>query len=288
MSSTVIEAVAKRGFVITVELTPPKGTSVDRFLGRVEHLKGVVDFVNVTDQQGANMALSSLAAAHLLLDAGIKPILQVTCRDRNRIALQSDLLGAYVLGVRNVLCLTGDHPVTGDHPASSAVFDLDSVSLLWTAKRLEGGTDLGGRPLRGSPSFCLGAAFNPHLAPIELQVAKARAKVAAGCQFFQTQPVFDVRQLEAAIRNIDVPVIAGVVLIKSVAFLQSMLSRLPGVKVPGDLLARFEGGEDAQRAAVSVAAQLIRDLRQVCQGGHIMAMGWEHLVPQVIESAGLP
>ncbi|MEW6545785.1 MAG: methylenetetrahydrofolate reductase [Bacillota bacterium] len=287
MSSTVIEAIAKRGFIITVELTPPKGTSVDRFLGRVEYLKGVVDFVNVTDQQGANMALSSLAAAHLLLDAGIKPILQVTCRDRNRIALQSDLLGAYVLGVRNVLCLTGDHPVTGDHPASSAVFDLDSVSLLWTAKRLEGRTDLGGRPLRGSPSFCLGAAFNPHLAPIELQVAKARAKVAAGCQFFQTQPVFDVRQLEAAIRNIDVPVIAGVVLIKSVTFLQSMLSRLPGVKVPGDLLARFEGGEDAQRAAVSVAAQLIRDLRQVCQGAHIMAMGWEHLVPQVIESAGL-
>lgn len=287
---TLREALGSGTFVVTAESSPPKGTAVEGALREAEALRGLVAAYNVTDQQSSVMRLGSLALCHLLAERGLEPIYQVTCRDRNRIALQSDLLSAAALGIENVLCLTGDHVSLGDHPNAKPVFDLDAVTLLQTARALTEGHDLSGAALEGAPRFFLGAVVSPDADPVEPQLFKMEKKVGAGAEFFQTQAVFDPARFAAfrdATRHLGVPVIAGVILLKSAKMARFMDQNIPGIRVPDALIGEMEGTKDREGASVAIAARLIRGLREHAAGIHLMAMGWEHLIPRVMEAAGL-
>jgi 5,10-methylenetetrahydrofolate reductase len=290
---TLREALASGTFVVTVEAAPPKGTAVAEVLAEAEKLRGRVQAFNVTDQQSSVMHLGSLAMCHLLVERGLEPIYQVTCRDRNRIALQSDLLSAAALGIENVLCLTGDHVSLGDHPTAKPVFDLDSVTLLLTARALMAGRDLAGKELAGAPRFFLGAVVSPCADPVEPQIYKMKKKVDAGAEFFQTQAIFDLDRFAAfqeAAREIRVPLLAGIVMLKSAKMARFMNANIAGIYVPDALITEMEAARDAkdrERVSVEIAARLIRGLRGMTAGVHIMAMGWEHLIPRVLEMSGL-
>ncbi len=277
-------------FVITSEVAPPKGTDTAEMIENAERLNPRVDAINITDQQSSVMRLGSLAASRMLKERGIEPVFQVTCRDRNRIALQSDLLSAWALGIENVLCLTGDHVALGDFPDAKAVFDLDSVSLLAAAKGLNQGNDMGGNELDGSPDFCLGAVVTPGADPVEPQLIKMEKKIAAGAAFFQTQAVFDAeafaRFMEEAER-FGVPVMAGIILLKSPGMARFMNKNVAGVHVPDALIQEMANAEDRPAKSVEIAARLIGEIVDVCQGVHIMPLGWEKRVPEVLEAAGL-
>ncbi len=277
-------------FVITAEAGPPKGVDVERMLEDVELLRHRVDAFNVTDQQSSVMRLGSLAASHLIKKRGAEPIYQVTCRDRNRIALQSDLLSAYALGIENILCLTGDYVSLGDHPEAKPVFDLDSVSLLLTASRLQEGYDLAGRELAGSPTFCLGAVVNPGANPLDPQIIKMEKKIEAGAQFFQTQAVYEPEKFEAFMKQVEgfgVPVMVGIILLKSAGMARFMNRNVAGIYVPDHLIAEMEEAKDRAKMSVEIAGRLIGEMKGLCQGVHIMALGWEKYVPAVLDAAGL-
>jgi len=282
---------AKSGkFVITAEVGPPKGVDIGEMLKDADLMNGRVDAINVTDQQSSVMRLGSLATCHLLKERGIEPVFQVTCRDRNRIALQSDLLSAYVLGVENVLCLTGDFVALGDHPQAKGVFDLDSVSLLLTAKELENGRDLSGKELQGSPRFCLGAVVTPGADPLEPQIIKMEKKVKAGAQFFQTQAVYEPEKFAEfmkAVEYLNVPVMVGIVLLRSAGMARFMNKNVAGVHVPESLIEEMDKAENRAQKSVEIAARLIQEMKSLCQGVHIMAIGWEKRVPEVLDAAGL-
>ncbi len=286
-----ISELAKNGkFVVTAEVGPPKGVNIEEMVENAELLRGRVDGVNVTDQQSSVMRLGSLAVCHLIKARGIEPIYQVTCRDRNRIALQSDLLNAYVLGIENVLCLTGDYVSLGDHPQAKPVFDLDSVSLLQAARELEQGRDLAGMELEGVPQFCLGAVVAPAADPLEPQIIKMERKVKAGAQFFQTQAVYDPKIFEEfmkAVRHLNIPVLVGIVLLRSAAMARFMNANIAGVFVPESLIEEMERAEKKVPKSIEIAARLIGDMKDLCQGVHIMAIGWEKRVPAVLDAAGL-
>jgi len=277
-------------FVITSEIGPPKGTNIEPFLQEAEELSSLVDAVNVTDLQSSVMRLGSLAVCKLLRERGIEPVFQVTCRDRNRLALQSDLLSAAVLGIDNVLCLTGDHTTLGDDPQAKPVFDLDSVTLLQAAKGLNQGIDMVDNELDGTPNLCLGAVAHPGADPLEPQIIKMELKVEAGAQFFQTQAVYDARQFERFIRlteHIKVPIMAGIVLLKSVGMARYMNANVAGVSVPEAIINTIKGVSKEARPAksVEIAASLIRELKGMCQGIHMMPLGWDNLVPAVLQNA---
>jgi 5,10-methylenetetrahydrofolate reductase len=277
-------------FVVTSEVGPPKGTDVTEMLANAELLRPWVDGLNITDQQSSVMRLGSLAAAHLLKERGIEPIYQLTCRDRNRIALQSDLLSAWALGIENVLCLTGDYVSLGDHPEAKPVFDLDSVSLLATAKRLNEGYDLAGNELVGKPDFCLGAVVTPGANPLEMQLIKMERKIAAGAEFFQTQAIYEPEKFArfmAEAKELKRPVIAGIILLKSAGMARFMNKNVAGVHVPEPLIEEMERAKDRVAKSIELAARLIREIRPLCQGVHIMPIGWERHVPAVLEEAGL-
>ena len=277
-------------FVITSEVAPPKGTDTDEMIENAELLKPRVDAINITDQQSSVMRLGSLAASQMLKKRGIEPVFQVTCRDRNRIALQSDLLSAWALGIENVLCLTGDHVALGDFPDARAVFDLDSVSLLAAAKGLNSGSDMGGNELEGSPGFCLGAVVTPGADPVEPQLIKMEKKIAAGATFFQTQAVFDAEafaRFMAEAVGFGVPVMAGIILLKSPGMARFMNKNVAGVHVPNALIDEMANAENRPATSVEIAGRLIREVKDVCQGVHIMPLGWEKRVPEVLETAGL-
>jgi 5,10-methylenetetrahydrofolate reductase len=277
-------------FVVTSEIGPPKGVDTERMLEEAELLRGKVDAINVTDQQSSVMRLGSLAVCHLLKKRGIEPVFQITCRDRNRIALQSDLLSAYVLGIENVLCLTGDYVSLGDHPGAKPVFDLDSVSLLHAAAELQQGHDLAGQKLKGSPSFCLGAVVTPGANPLEPQIIKMEKKVRAGAQFFQTQAVYDPKEFEEfmnQVKHLNVPVMVGIVLLKSAGMARFMNKNVAGVHVPESLIDEMDEAEDRVAKSIEIAGRLIREMKDLCQGVHIMPIGWEKHVPAVLEAAGL-
>jgi len=277
-------------FAITSEIGPPKGTDVTEMLENAELLRGRVHAANVTDQQSSVMRLGSLAACSLLKQRGIEPVFQVTCRDRNRIALQSDLLSAAVLGIENVLCLTGDYVGMGDHPDAKPVFDLDSVSLLDTVRRLESGRDLANEELKGSPSFCAGAVVAPAADPVEPQIIKMEKKVKAGAQFFQTQAVYDAKGFESFIsqvKHLNVPIMVGIVLLRSVGMARYMNKNVAGVHVPDALIEEMDKAEDRTKKGIEIAARLIREMKGMCQGVHIMAIGTEKLVPAILDQAGL-
>ncbi len=302
---TLKEAVDSGKYLITCEIGPPKGVNIEPALEEAEHLRGRVDGINVTDIQAAAMRFGSLATCALLKQRGFEPIMQMVCRDRNRLALQSDLLSAYGLGVRNVLCLTGDHTTLGDHPQAKPVYDLDSVSLLMAARGLMEGHDMAGNELDGVPTdFFMGAIVTPCADPVEPQILKLEKKVAAGARFIQTQAVYDVEQFArfmTQIRHIDVPILAGIVLLKSAGMARYMNANVAGVTVPDDLIARMaaagaadkqakekgEEGGNAVRTSIEIAADLIRELKPLCRGVHLMPLGWGHHVPKILEQAGL-
>ena len=297
------EALATEKFVITCEVAPPKGVDMKHVLEEAELLRGRVAGINVTDLQAAAMRVSSVATCALLRQMGLEPILQMVCRDRNRLALQSDLLSAYVLGIRNVLCLTGDHTVLGDHPAAKPVFDLDSVSLLRAAQGLIDGHDLSGNELEGKPEeLFLGAIVTPCADPVEPQLYKLHNKIEAGAKFIQTQAVYDVEafaRFMERIPEVKTPILAGIVLLKSAGMARYMNANVAGVFVPDDLIKEMaeagkkdkeakERGEKANnvvKTSIEIAARLIRGLKPYCAGVHLMPLGWGHHVPAVLEGA---
>lgn len=279
-------------FAVTCEIGPPKGAGVEEIKEAAEYLKDAADGINVTDLQSSVMRLGSLTTCHLLKEWGLDPIFQVTCRDRNRLALQSDLLSAYVLGIRNVLALTGDYTTIGDHPQAEPVFDIDSVQLLWVIKNLEEGKDLAGKELTKKPSFFKGAVVNPGAdteASYELQIIKMKKKIDQGAQFFQTQAIFDAEVFKRFMErvhkeNIDVPILAGIILLKSEKMANYMNKFIPGVFVPEPLVKKMEGTGDKVSMCIEIASRLIEEVKPYCAGVHIQALGWEKYIPAVVKN----
>ncbi len=280
-------------FVITAEAGPLKGTDITEIEEVAKVLKGKVDAVNVTDQQSSIMRLGSLAVSHLLKSWGVEPIYQLTCRDRNRIALQSDLLSAAVLGIENCVALTGDLPSSGDHPQAKPVYDLDSVQLLKVMSGLNEGHDMVGNELKGKPDFFCGAVVNPGAdteASYELQIIKMEKKIAAGAKFFQTQAIYDPASFEKFIRRVEqykVPILAGVIPLKSAGAAKFMNKNVAGINVPQSMIDRITKAEDKSKTGIEMCAEIIKQLKGMCQGVHIMAIGWEKKVPDIIAAAGL-
>jgi len=286
---TITEIIDRRGFVVTAELNPPKGVDHSAVLQTAERMAPLVDAINITDNAGAVMRMGSLPLCHLLKDRGIEPVLQLTCRDRNRIALQSELLNACALGVRNVLCLTGDHVRLGDHPDAKASFDLDSVSLLWAVERLNSGRDLRGAFLKGATDLCAGAAANPNASPSEPQLLKMRRKSQAGARFFQTQAVFEISQLRpfaSLAADLKIPLILGVLVLTTPRGVRFVNEQVSGLHVPAGVSAAVEGAKDPIKTGVEIAAGLIRESRKYCQGVHLMNAG-PGLVQRILQEAGL-
>jgi len=286
-------------FVVTGEIGPPKGTNVEPCLHEAEkYLKGAVVAVNVTDLQTAVMRVGSMVISRLLLERGMEPVFQMVCRDRNRLALQSDLLSAHVLGIRNVLALTGDHVALGDHRQAKCVFDLDSVGLLAAMSNLESGHDMGvdvkGNPnaLDGAPRFFKGCCVTPCAEDLDMQIIKLEKKAAAGAQFVQTQAVYDPAAFEKfmnRIAHLKVPVLVGIVLLKSAGMAKYMNASVPGVTVPEPLIQRLTDAskDDREKVSVEICGELIRSMKHLCQGAHLMTLGWDHCVPDIIQAAGL-
>jgi len=288
---TLKEKIQAGKFLMTSEIGPPKGIQTQALLEDAELIRGRVDGINVTDLQSSVMRLGSLAVCALLKQKGFEPIFQITCRDRNRLALQSDLLSAAALGIENVLILTGDHTTLGDHPEAKPVFDLDSVQLLQVAKKLQEGFDMKGNKLEGiPPKFCLGAVVNPGADPLEPQIIKMEKKIEAGAEFFQTQAVYDIKTFEnflSKIKHLKTTILGGIVLLKSAGMARFMNKNVSGVFVPDSLIKEMEETKDKQAKSVEIASRLIKELRPMCQGVHIMPIGWNKIVPKVLEASGL-
>jgi 5,10-methylenetetrahydrofolate reductase len=283
-------ALASGEFIITSEIGPPKGTNIAHALEEAEYFRGRVHGINVTDIQAAAMRLGSMVTCHLLKERGHEPVLQMVCRDRNRLALQSDLLSAWVLGIENVLCLTGDYPTLGDHPGAKPVFDLDSVQLLQAAKGLNEGHDMMGNELDGKPDFCLGAVVTPGGNPLDMQIMKLEKKVAAGAEFIQTQAVYDAAafaDFAEKVKHLNVPILAGIVLLKSAGMAKYMNKNVAGVFVPDSLIEEMTKTTDKVKTSIEIAARLIRELKPYCRGVHLMPLGWDKHVPAVLDAAGL-
>lgn len=285
---TLSELLQSDKFVITSELNPPKGTDLAPLLDKAQSLRGVVDAFNLTDSHTARMSMSPIAAAHMLAHSGIEPILQLTCRDRNRIALQADALAAAALGVRNILTMTGDRPDGGDHPNAKPVFDIDSTALLRTLRSLTRGADMSGAALNGNPDLFVGAVVNPGASDIDGELRRMEQKIEAGARFFQTQAVYDAASFERFIRRVErygVPILAGCIMLKSANMARNLNANVPGISVPDALIRELDAAPDRRRASAAIAARVIRAIRPMCQGAHIMAIGWEALIPEVVDAS---
>jgi 5,10-methylenetetrahydrofolate reductase len=278
-------------FLVTSEIGPPKGIETRQLLEDAGLLRARVDAINVTDLQSSVMRLGSLAVSIQLKQNGFEPVYQLTCRDRNRLALQSDILSAASFGIENILVLTGDHPKLGDHPQAKPVFDLDSVQLIKVIRQLEHGEDMVGKKLEGlSPKFCVGAVVNPGAQPLEPQILKMEKKIEAGAEFFQTQAVYDIRAFEnflSKIKHLKTTIIAGIVLLKSAGMAKYMNENVAGIFVPDNLIQEMQGAKDKQAKSIEIAARLIKELKPMAQGIHVMPIGWDKLVPKVLDAAGL-
>ncbi len=290
----ITEQFAKGEFVVTAEVGPVKGINIDHLLTEAKEYLSDINAVNVTDNQSSVMRMGSLPVCVAMKNQGLNPILQLTCRDRNRIALQSELLGAAMLGIDNILCLTGDHTKMGDHPGAKPVFDLDSVSLLHTVCQLEKGVDLAGNPLVGEPpKFAKGAVVSPVSDSVDAQLAKMERKVMAGAEYFQTQAVFESEKfisfMEKA-KEFGKPVQLGVIIPKSAGMAKFMNKNVAGVHVPDEMIAELAADKEKAKAGITgveIAARIIKECRPYCQGVHIMALGWEAKVPEILKLAGL-
>jgi methylenetetrahydrofolate reductase (NADPH) len=279
-------------FLVTTEVGPPKGVDVSEMIHNIDVLKDKVDAINVTDHQSSVMRFPSLGGCLLVKELGGEPILQMTCRDRNRLALQADLLLAYSRGIVNVLCLTGDSIDVGDHRDAKPVFDSDSVQLLKMIRTMESGKDVGGNDLKGVPKFCLGASVHPEADFIEPQLIKFDKKVAAGAQFFQTQGIFDIASLRRFMQyasQFDIKILAGIIVLASARMAKYMNDNVPGIIVPQtiiDELASVEKGKGRQKG-IEIAARLTKTIKEenLSHGIHIMAVGNESVVPDILEAA---
>jgi 5,10-methylenetetrahydrofolate reductase len=294
MVSAFKEALESGKFVVTSEVAPPKGTNLEKMSHHIELLKDKVDAMNLTDHQSSVMRYPSLGGALRVKEMGGEPILQMTCRDRNRLALQADLLFAASRGIKNVLCLTGDSVVLGDHKEAKGVFDLDSSQLVAAIRRLEKGKDLGGNDLDGGVSFCVGAIVTPEADPVEPQLIKFEKKIEAGAEFIQTQAVYDLDNFSNFMdyaRQFPVKILAGIILLTSAPMARFMNKNVAGVTVPQDLIDEMDAAPKGRKLekGVEIAGRMIRDIKEkkLCDGVHIMAIGKEEVVPDIMAAAGL-
>ena len=281
-------------FVVTAEVGPPKGIHLEHLVEEATTYLSGITAVNVTDNQSSVMRTSTLATCVALKNAGLTPIYQTTCRDRNRLALQSDLLGAAAMGIENILCLTGDHTTLGDHPGAKPVFDLDSVSLLHAASQLEKGVDLAGNELVGEPpKFAKGAVVSPISDSVDAQLAKMERKVMAGADYFQTQAVFEPEKFIAFMekaKQFGKPVQLGIIIPKNAGMCKFMNRAVAGIHVPQDMIDALAADKERAKAGITgveIAAKIIKECRPYCQGVHIMALGWESKVPELMKMVGL-
>jgi len=290
-ASSFATALASGRFLVTTEEPPPKGADLDGFLRRTQRLLGHVDAIALTEASGAVMTMSPIGAAPPLLAQGHEPILQITCRDRNRIALQADLLAAAVLGVTTVACMAGDAIADGDHPAASAVHDLDTPALLAAARDLrDEGRDMAGNRLNGAPAFCLGAVVNPGADDLEAELRRMEAKAEAGAQFFLTQAVYDPPAFErfmARAERFHSPVLAGYIVPKSGDMARRLNATLPGVQVPEEMIRRLDDAEDKAACSIELSARIIERLAACCRGVHLIAVGWESRLPDLLAASGI-
>jgi methylenetetrahydrofolate reductase (NADPH) len=294
MTSKFKEALESGRFIVTSEVAPPKGTDLAKLKHHIGLLRDKVDAMNVTDHQSSVMRYPSLGGALLVKEMDGEAILQMTCRDRNRMALQADLLFAASRGINNVLCLTGDSVVLGDHKEAKGVFDLDSSQLLATIRRLEKGKDLGDNDLDGSVSFCAGAIVTPEANPIEPQLIKFEKKIDAGAEFIQTQAVYDLDNFNEFMkyaRQFPVKILAGIILLTSAPMARFMNKNVAGVNVPQDLIDEMDSAPKGRKLekGIEIAGRMIRRIKEekMCDGVHIMAIGKEEVVPDIISAAGL-
>ncbi len=286
------EVLDRGGFAVTVEYNPPKGTNASALLENAKNLVGRVHGVNVTDNTAAIMRASSLSICRLLYEMGHDPVMQITCRDRNRLAIQSDLLGAHLLGIRNILCLTGDYPTVGDHKDAKPVYDLDSVQIMQLVQGLNNGRDLAGNKLDGSTDFLIAAAVTPEADPLGPMLVKFEAKVNAGAQFFQTQAIYHPERFgtfREAVCRFKVKVLAGILLLRSAKMAEFMNANIPGISVPDEMIAelRAAGDKHALDAGVEIAVRSIKAVRPHCDGVHIMAIRAVDRLPEILTKAEL-
>jgi methylenetetrahydrofolate reductase (NADPH) len=286
------DALARGEFVVTGEIAPPHGTNYANMLASVAKLSPLVNAINVTDNQGATLHLSSLAASRVVLEAGggCEPIFQQTCRDRNRLALQSDLLAAWTLGLENVLAVTGDDPRNGDHPSARGVFDLDSTQLIEVTSTLNRGTDMTGAPLDGATNFFVGAALFPEAEPWEIQRERALQKIEAGAEFFQTQAITDIDKLERAVSDLaptGAKIIASVLLFRSPRVVRFINEKLAGLMVPDWIANRISAAEKPMDEAVEIAIEQVREISQIAHGVHVMTLGFDDSAVRILEGAGI-
>ena len=283
-------------FSVSAEIGPPMSADADFVRQRAKALAGIADAANVTDNQTAIVRMSSTAASYLALSEGIEPVLQMTCRDRNRIAIQSDLLGAYALGLRNVLCLSGDHQLFGNHPESKNVFDIDSIQLIGALKRMkEEGVFMSGKPSKFPAKFFIGGSANPFADPEELQLIRLHKKIAAGAEFIQTQSIYDIEKFSSWMEKVrsaglhkKTYILAGILVNKSLKSIE-MTKKVAGMSIPDIFVERMRNAADQEAEGIAIALDLIRDIRKIegVSGLHIMAVGWESIVPTIVERAGL-
>ena len=290
---------AKGEWALTAECGPPQGADVEVIKEKAKHLIGYVDAVNVTDNQTSIVRMSSIGASKILVDLGLEPVMQMVCRDRNRIAMQSDIFGAYALGIRNMLCLTGDHQVFGNQQGSKNVYDLDSIQLVSVVRTMrEEGKILGGVEIKGQPKMFIGAVENPFADPIDFRPIRLAKKVKAGADFIQTQCIYNMTRFREFMKRVvdmglheKVHIMAGIAPLKSLPMAQYMATKVSGIDLPKEILDRLEGVEKKDRAAegIKIAIEQMQEVRQIqgVHGVHLMAIEWEHRVPEIVKGAGL-
>ncbi len=293
---TLKEKIESNRFIVCGEIGPPQSCDGDVIRTKSKHFKGYVDAVNITDNQKAVVRLSSIASAKILIDEGVEPIMQMTCRDRNRLAIQSELLGAAALGIRNVLCLTGDHQKFGNHPEAKGVFDLDSIQLISTVASMNRGFLLSGHEMKKATAFLIGAAANPFAEPFEMRIIRLFKKIQAGAHFIQTQPVFDLeiftrwmgRVVEMGLHE-KTAILAGVMPVKSVKTLLWMKEEVPGIKIHDKYIQRMQTARDPEQEGVAMAVEMIQTLRTIkgIRGIHVMPSMWESITPTIVKEARL-
>ena len=277
-------------FTVTCELNPPKGTDLEKLFKKADMLKDRVVAINITDSAGSNMTMAPIAVSHFLKHRGIEPILQMTGRDRNRIAIQADLIAASDLGITNILTMSGDPPQHGDHPEAKPVFDLNSTQVLDAMKSMQAGKDLGKNALEGNPEFFRGAVVNPGAKDLETEFVKMEEKVSSGAQFFQTQAIFEPDALEKFMitaKKFDVPILAGIIVLKSTKMANYLNSYLPGISIPENIIKSLDlSDRDAiKKESVSITANIIKEIQDMCDGIHVMAIGWENTIPNILDES---